>query len=350
MTMMRRLSFGRVVGVSSLLLVLLGVAIAVSIAVGSVKVPISDLYRLVWNRLFGAYAQAQSDLSVIVFSLRVPRILLASVVGAGLAIAGAAFQALLRNPLADPYVLGVSSGASFGILLTTSGLGLLPASLQMLPLTWIRPLAAFLGALLVITTVYFIAGGRTGTSTNRLLLAGIIIGAFLSSVNTFFLITSKEYELRGFMFWLIGDLSRPVSGSLELVTIIVLIGSLLIYLLSRSLNLMSVSEEDALALGVNVPLVRTLVYLVTSLMTGAVVSMSGAIAYVGLIVPHIVRLMLGSDYRILIPAVFLIGALFTVVADTVARTIVSPTELPVGVITALCGAPVFIYLLRKRGV
>jgi len=349
MTGVKRLRLRMVVVLSGLLLLCLMAAMAAAVAIGSVPIAWRDLCQLLGDRFFGAYAQATSDLSVIIFSLRVPRIVLAAVVGAGLSTAGAAFQALLRNPLADPYVLGVSSGAAFGILLTTLGIGLITASPPPFLLALTRPLAAFLGALLVITAVYFMAGGSGGAATHRLLLAGSIMGSFLASVNTLLLLKSNQHDLHSFLFWMIGDLGRPIDDALPWVASIVLMGSLTIYLFARSLNLMAVSEAEALALGVNVARVRTSVYIITSLMTGVIVSFSGSIAYIGLIVPHLVRRLFRSDYRVLVPMAFFSGALFTVIADTIARTIISPTELPVGVITALCGAPVFVYLLRKRG-
>jgi iron complex transport system permease protein len=200
--------------------------------------------------------------------------------------------------------------------------------------------------------VYVIAGTsyRASESSQRLLLAGIVLASFLSSINVFLLTSTSKADIRGIFYWLIGDLSRPVDASIYPVTALVFGGSFMLYLLSQSLNLIGMGETDAMILGVEVKRIRTLVYVVASLITGAVVSVGGPIAYIGLICPHMGRMIFGSDNRILFPTVFIFGAIFTLLADTVARTVLSPAELPVGIVTALCGAPLFIYLLhRKRG-
>ena len=181
-----------------------------------------------------------------------------------------------------------------------------------------------------------------------MLLAGIVFASFLSSINVFLLTSTNQADLRGIFYWLIGDLSRPVDASIYVVAVAVFAGFALLYACSHGLNLIATGEEDALILGVSVPRVKAGVYAVASLVTGAVVSVSGPVAYIGLICPHIARMMYGSDNRILFPTVFVFGAIFTLLADTLARTVLSPVELPVGVITALCGAPLFIYLLHRR--
>jgi iron complex transport system permease protein len=287
----------------------------------------------------------------ILLSVRLPRLVLGSIVGAALAVAGAAFQALLRNPLADPYVLGVSTGASMGTILYsvfTASAGLAGMAGGQI---YGRPAAAFAGAALTVAAVYVIAGGtgKSGESSQKLLLAGIVLASFISSINVFLLTSTSQADLRGIFYWLIGDLSRPVDASLYAVTIVVALGAGLLYFFSHSLNLIAIGEEHALLLGVEVPRVKAAVYMLASLLTGAVVSVSGPIAYIGLICPHIVRMMFGNDNRLLFPAVFIFGAIFTLLADTLARTVLSPAELPVGVVTALCGAPLFIYLLHRRG-
>jgi iron complex transport system permease protein len=280
-----------------------------------------------------------------------PRILLGSLVGAALAAAGAAFQSLLRNPLADPYVLGVSTGASMGTILYSIFAGWMGNAAAIGNIVYARPLAAFLGAVFTVGAVYIIAGGsyRAGESSQRLLLAGIVLASFLSSINVFLLTSTNQADLRGIFYWLIGDLSRPVDESIYPVTLLVLAGFFMLYLLSHGLNLIGNGEDDAMILGIEVRRVKTCVYIIASLITGAVVSVSGPIAYIGLICPHMGRMMFGSDNRILFPAVFVFGAIFTLLADTLARTILSPAELPVGIVTALCGAPLFIYLLRRKG-
>ena len=321
-----------------------------SLRTGSVNISAATATRLLWGRATAGPVQASPE-EAILLSVRLPRVLLASVVGSALAVAGAAFQSLLRNPLADPYVLGVSTGASMGTIVysalaVSAGIPLAGASYL-----YGRPLAAFLGAALTVGAVYVVAGRveTSGEGSQRLLLAGIVLASFLSSINVFLLTSTSQADLRGIFYWLIGDLSRPVDASLYAVAAAVFGGAVVLYALSHSLNLISLGELDASALGVDVRRVKVIAYVVGSLMTGAVVSVSGPIAYVGLICPHIVRMMFGHDNRMLFPAVFAFGAIFTLIADTVARTVIAPAELPVGVVTALCGAPLFVYLLHRKG-
>jgi iron complex transport system permease protein len=345
---MIRLSRRQIVSAALLLLAIWLVAVLVSLSVGSVPIPAATAVRLLKARIAGTLSDS-TTLEAILFSVRLPRVLLASIVGAALAVAGAAFQALLRNPLADPYVLGVSTGASTGTILYSIWMASLgPAAFA--DLVYARPLAAFLGAVLTVAAVYVIAGGayRSGESSQRLLLAGIVLASFISSINVFLLTSTNQADLRGIFYWLIGDLSRPMDESMYVVAPAVLAGTGVLFLFSHGLNLISIGEQDALMLGVEVGRVKLGVYIVASLLTGLVVSVSGPIAYIGLICPHLGRMIFGSDNRILFPTVFIFGAIFTVVTDTLARTILSPSELPVGVITALCGAPLFIYLLHSR--
>jgi iron complex transport system permease protein len=347
---MKRLSRAKILSVSA---VLLGVWFAVaflSLSIGSVRIPVRTSLRLIAGSFTGANA-AEDPLASVLFSVRLPRVLLGSLVGAALATAGAAFQSLLRNPLADPYVLGVSTGASMGTILYAIFAGWLGFTSMAGGFIYGRPLAAFLGALFTVWAVYVIAGSsyKASESSQRLLLAGIVLASFLSSINVFLLTSTSQADIRGIFYWLIGDLSRPVDASIYPVTALVFGGAFLLYLFSHSLNLIGMGETDAMILGVEVKRIRTCVYAMASLITGAVVSVSGPIAYIGLICPHLGRMMFGSDNRILFPTVFIFGAIFTLLADTLARTVLSPTELPVGIVTALCGAPLFIYLLHRKG-
>jgi iron complex transport system permease protein len=347
---MKRLSGRRILAVSLCLLFAWAGAALFALAVGSVAIAPGQLLRLVLGR-FSREAPADDPLAIILFSIRLPRIFLSSLVGAALAVAGTAFQSLLRNPLADPFVLGVSTGASLGTILFSIGTASWGVAQAASGLIYGRPLAAFAGAALVVAAVYLVAGsaGRSGEGSQRLLLAGIVLASFISSINVILLTSVNQADLRGIFYWLIGDLSRPVDSAIYVVAVAVSIGFLLLLFLSRSLNLIAMGEEEALILGVEVGRVKVAVYLVASLITGAVVSISGPIAYIGLICPHLARMMFGADNRILFPTVFLFGAIFTLLADTAARTLLSPSELPVGVITALIGAPLFIYLARRRG-
>jgi iron complex transport system permease protein len=346
---MNRLSGTRILMTSFALLGVWLIVVLISLNIGSVSIPIPTSIRILKDYLIGG-SSGKDPLESVLLSVRLPRVLLGSLVGAALAAAGTAFQSLLRNPLADPYVLGVSTGASMGTILSSiiiSWMGWTAAGGSI----YIRPLAAFIGAVLTVGAVYVIAGGayRAAESSQRLLLAGIVLASFLSSINVFLLTCTNQADLRGIFYWLIGDLSRPVDASIYAVTALVLVGFFLLYLFSHSLNLIGMGEDDAMILGVEVQRVKASVYIIASLITGAVVSISGPIAYIGLICPHLARMMFGSDNRILLPTVFIFGAIFTLIADTLARTILSPAELPVGIITALCGAPLFIYLLRRKG-
>jgi iron complex transport system permease protein len=290
--------------------------------------------------LFHRTSALSSNYDLIVIDIRLPRILLGIVVGASLSVAGTAFQALLRNPLADPYVLGVSSGAALGAILA---LLVAPA----LPL--MTPLAAFLGAAATIATVYFLGRRQGQLDSGMLLLAGIVTASFLSATIMFLMTTLASRDLRGIAFWLMGDLSISLPHGL----LWILMGGFFaaagaILTTASDLNVLLAGEREAMHLGVDVTRVKLVVYVSASVLTGLAVSVSGAIGYVGLLVPHVMRMLFGSDYRLLIPTSALGGAIAIVVADTLARTVIAPTELPVGAMTAMAGAPVFIYLLRRR--
>ncbi|HSE21774.1 MAG TPA: iron ABC transporter permease [Pyrinomonadaceae bacterium] len=274
----------------------------------------------------------------ILFQIRLPRILLAAAVGGSLATAGASYQALLRNPLAEPYLLGISNGAAVGTMIALVFFG---------ANEWSRPSLAFSGALLATFAVYRLARGRAGATPERLILAGVIVTTFLSSVIVFITTLMDATRIRSFTFWLLGDLSGTSRTLLPLTIGIAILGAIVLSLNARSLNLLMLGERDAFDLGVEVGRVRLLVFIVASLLVGSSVAASGSVGYVGLVVPHLARLSLGSDNRISIPAAALGGAIFVMVADTLARTVIAPRELPVGAITALIGAPLFIYLLRK---
>jgi iron complex transport system permease protein len=346
---MKRLSGAKILAVSLVLLGIWFIAVLVSLNIGSVPIPFRTAFKLMTDHLTGN--STGDPLESVLFSVRLPRVLLGSLVGASLAAAGTAFQSLLRNPLADPYVLGVSTGASMGTILFSIFASWSGFSLASGSFVYARPIAAFLGAAFTIGAVYIIAGGsyRGAESSQRLLLAGIVLASFLSSINVFLLTSINQADLRGIFYWLIGDLSRPVDASIYPVTALVLLGFFLLYLFSHSLNLIGMGEDDAMILGIEVRRVKIGVYVIASLITGAVVSISGPIAYIGLICPHMGRMMFGNDNRILFPTVFIFGAIFTLLADTIARTVLSPAELPVGIVTALCGAPLFIYLLHRKG-
>src|SRR5687768_12454096 len=306
-----------------LLLGALLIALALAVSIGSERLSIFDL---------------SATQSAIFFDIRLPRVLLAACVGASLAAAGAALQALLRNPLAEPYLLGVSNGAALGTML---------AFVFFEQFVFARPVLAFAGAGLATFTVYQMARSRAGMNVERLVLSGVIVTTFLSSIIVLLTSLLDAARLRGFTFWLLGDLSQATIGGFYLTFASAVFGTFVLTSQARPLNLMMIGERDALDFGVEVGRVRLIVFGIASLLVGTAVAASGSVGYVGLIVPHLVRLAIGSDNRMVVPLSAISGAIFVVLADTVARTIIAPRELPVGAVTALIGAPVFIYLLRK---
>lgn len=316
---------------------LLAGSVLLSLMIGSVSLA-------PWEVLRGLVEGGPQDAAAtIVRKIRLPRALLAGIVGACLSLAGLGFQAISRNPLADPSVLGVSSGASFGLLVAVV-LGIAgPTANPVVP-----TLFAFGGALLAAVLVYAVAqvDGRLPMTT--LLLSGVIIGLFFTSCVMLATVALGAAELQGVVFWLMGNLA-PVGGGTLLVLGSVL-GVAVVVLVRQAprLNLLALGEEQALQLGVEAERVKRVVFVVASLATGAAISAAGSIGFVGLIVPHAARLLLGPDNRALVPTSVLLGAAFLILADLGARTVAAPTELPVGVITSFCGAPLFVYLLRRR--
>jgi iron complex transport system permease protein len=344
---MRPLTAGRLLLRCGILAVILFVTVVIALKLGAVQVSLYGLGRDLIRVLLGQSSALSTDYGMIVVDIRLPRILLAIVVGASLSVAGASFQALLRNPLADPYVLGVSSGAAVGSILALILENQLSLSPELAGL--LTPFGAFLGAAITIAAVY-ILGRRDGQiESTTLLLGGIITASFLSAIIMLLMSTLSGSNLRGASYWLMGSLSSlPPRSLLYLVGIGFLVAAGVIYTTASDLNLLLSGEQEAMHLGVDVPRVRIVVYLAASILTGLAVSVSGAIGYVGLLVPHAMRLIFGSDHRMLLPASALGGAIALVIADTIARTIVAPSELSVGAVTALVGAPFFIYLLRRR--
>ncbi|HVA95248.1 MAG TPA: iron ABC transporter permease [Candidatus Dormibacteraeota bacterium] len=336
---MRPLTVRRLLWTCGGLTVALLASVVLALKLGAVPISVTDLVVNLGRAAIGRTSQIPTEYRLIIFDLRLPRILLGILVGAALSVSGASFQALLRNPLADPFVLGVSSGAALGSIL---------AMIIAPQLAFVMPLGAFLGAIATIAAVYFLGRREGELDSTTLLLGGIISASFLSAIIMFLMTTLAGRDLRGMVFWLMGDLSTPVPVSLRwILTVGVIAGIGAIYTTAADLNLLLTGEREAIHLGVDATRVKLVVYISASLLTALAVSASGAIGYVGLLVPHAVRLLFGSDYRLLIPASALGGAIAIVLADTLARTVVAPTELPVGAMTAMAGAPVFIYLLRR---
>ena len=344
---MRPLTPSRLLLRCGILAVILFVTVVIALKLGAVQVSLYGLGRDLIRVLLGQSSALSTDYGMIVVDIRLPRILLAIVVGASLSVAGASFQALLRNPLADPYVLGVSSGAAVGSILALILENQLSLSPELAGL--LTPFGAFLGAAITIAAVYVLGRREGQIESTTLLLGGVITASFLSAIIMLLMSTLSGSNLRGASYWLMGSLSSlPPKSLLYLVGIGFLVAAGVIYTTASDLNLLLSGEQEAMHLGVDVPRVRIVVYLAASILTGLAVSVSGAIGYIGLLVPHAMRLIFGSDHRMLLPASALGGAIALVIADTIARTIVAPSELSVGAVTALVGAPFFIYLLRRR--
>ena len=318
-------------------------AVLVAVAGLALFVGSAGLSPVAVARALAGRADAESVESVVTLGLRLPRILVAAVAGGALAVAGVAFQGLTRNPLAEPSVLGISSGAAFGVVLAQIvGLGISP--LEALGVTAF----AFGGALLAAAAVYLVARVPGGLSIQTLLLAGVIVGIFFGSAITVLISIVDFNRLGGVVHWLLGNLAPLPPASLALFAVLAGVGVLVVLRHARELNLLALGEESAVQLGVDAERLKRRIFLGAALLTGAVVAFVGPIGFVGLIVPHALRGRLGQDHRLLVPTAALAGGVFLLAADTVARNVVAPAELSVGVITAFCGAPFFVYLLRTR--
>ncbi|MCC6207939.1 MAG: iron ABC transporter permease [Gammaproteobacteria bacterium] len=310
-------------------LVLTGVAsLLFAVATGSVPVRRHEL----WAILLG---DRSAPNYILVTELRLPRALTAFACGGMLALAGALMQVLLRNPLADPYILGVSGGAAVGALSALlSGLGGL----------WLTG-GAFIGAMLSMLLVFALTQGQGAWTPTRLLLTGVVVAAGWGAIISLILSLSPDTTLRGMIFWLLGDLSQASHPGLGVGTLV--LGLLIALISARELNVLVFGELKARALGIGVDRLRLRLYVLASLLTAVAITIAGNIGFIGLIVPHLTRLVVSHDHRVLLPASALIGAIFLVIADTLARTVFSPVQLPVGVMTALIGVPLFLYLLRR---
>ena len=318
------------------------ISLLLGVSAGAVPIPVTTVVRLLLARVWPLPATTDNagTFTTILFDIRMPRVMLMALTGAALASAGAAYQGLFRNPLADPYLVGVASGAGLGASLVISfgwvtGLGLMAV-----------PLGAFLGGVVAVGLVLMIAQvGRT-TPVTTMLLAGIAVGSFATAITTFWMLRSPEGLRRAFN-WMLGGYA---GGGWEPVWIIVpylVVGLIVLQLNARALNILQLDEEQARQLGLNVERLKLTLVGAATLMTAAAVAFGGLIGFVGLVVPHVLRMLGGPDYRRLIPLSALGGAAFLILADLIARTVFAPQELPVGVITALTGAPFFIFLLRR---
>ncbi len=326
------------------LLIIAVIVTAFATTIGSVSIPFFTTCRILFSQLplVNIDTTWSGNLETIILDIRLPRVFMAGLVGAALSIAGATYQGLFRNPLAEPYLIGVAQGAAMG-----AAIGFL------LPVNWqgagfgTIPILAFSGAVINVVIVYGLARVGKTLPVTTLILAGVALGALWGSVVSYLVITSGE-KIHGILFWLMGTFSLSKWSEVVIVLPYVAVGVVVIMLYSRSLNVMQLDEEQAKQLGINVEKVKLILLAAATLITAAAICFVGIIGFVGIIIPHIVRLIWGPDHRFLLPLSMFTGAIFLISADLLARTVMAPAEIPIGIITAICGVPFFLYLLRRR--
>ncbi|MCP4221640.1 MAG: iron ABC transporter permease [bacterium] len=320
-------------------LLLLTATCLFSLSIGSVSIPLKKVLLI----LFGNESPGSVEYSIR-FQIRLPRILLGSAVGGSLSLAGVLLQGMFRNPLVEPYTLGISGGAALGVALSiVTGLGLAAGGLLL-------PVSGFLGAIAVILLIYLLSLRKGLLKIQGLLLTGVMISFVTSSLMMLMMAVSKAEELQGIVFWIMGSLEEPNWNLIKLALTVALSGLVVSYFFCSKLNALALGEDEARHLGIDTETVKRLLFLLASLLTGCSVAITGIIGFVGLVVPHFTRMYLGRDHRILLIGSFITGAVFLILCDTAARTIISPMELPVGVITGILGGSLFVYILGKREV
>ena len=326
------------------LALLLAVAILGAVTTGAYSIRTADVVRI----LLGA-GEVDAQQAAVLLDIRLPRVLLALLAGAGLAVCGAALQGLFRNPLADPTLVGVSSGAALGAAaMIVMGTVWFPVLTRSAYGAFTVPAAAFLGALVAVSAVYRLAtrGGRSDIA--MMLLAGIAVSAIAEALIGYFTFLSNDEQLRNLTFWRLGSMGAAKWTVVALIAPVVVAALILFTRMAPALNVLLLGEAEAIHLGVDLQRLKRVVVLLTALTVGVLVSATGIIVFVGILVPHLVRLLAGPDHRILLAASALLGATLMIVADVVSRTMVAPAEMPIGVFTALMGAPFFLWLLRRR--
>ncbi|NOY10464.1 MAG: iron chelate uptake ABC transporter family permease subunit [Spirochaetes bacterium] len=323
-----------------LLISLSGIMLIVS-TVGSVSIPVSDVFKVLISPIIPSQGESlKNSFKIIILLVRLPRIILSVITGMGLAVSGAVFQGIFRNPMANPYILGVSSGAAFGVALGMT----LQLQISFLGLGAV-PLSAFFGGMLTALVVYFISGN--GRSIFSLLLSGIAMGFFLSALMSLIMYLNRD-QLENIVYWSMGSFNAASWIKILISGPVILLGSAVIMIFSKDLNILILGDDTAMSLGVAVRAKRLFFLIISTIITASAVSASGVIGFVGLIIPHTLRILTGPDHRTLLPLSMISGGIFLLLSDTIARTLLSPTEVPVGIITSLFGAPFFIYLLHKR--
>lgn len=329
------------IGIIPLMLVILLLAMIAGTAIGAVYVPFFDTFRIILKNIGllpnAAFAEGQEP---IIFLVRFPRVAVAALAGFALGSSGAVMQGMFRNPMADPGILGISSGAGLGAVLAIK-LGLVAVSMYMLPLF------AFVGAFIAIMAIYILSYRKGKVPVLTLILSGIAISTFLGAITNIILTLSYDYQVKEFLFWSTGGLEGRRWEHFQLILLPVLISVILMFIYSRDLNVLLMGEEEAKSVGLNTGRLRTILLILVSVATASAVCVTGAISFVGLIVPHIMRLLVGPDNKILLPASSIGGAIFLVICDLISRVVVVPYELGVGIITSLLGAPYFLYLLLR---
>ena len=316
---------------------------AFATTIGAVSVPFSTTFGILLDKLpfVDLNADWSSSTQTIILDIRLPRVILAGVVGIALAVAGATYQGLFRNPLADPYLIGVAQGAALGAAIGF----ILPITAPDLAFS-IIPIFAAIGALVTVLLVYSMARVGSTIPVTTLILSGVAVGSLLMALVSY-VITISGDKIQGIVFWMMGSFSLSQWTEVKFALPVIILGSAFIFMFARSLNIIQLGEDQAKQLGVDVEKQKLMLLTAATLITAAAVSFVGIIGFVGIIIPHAVRLIWGADYRFLLPFSALIGAIFLIAADIVSRTI-APSEIPIGIITAVCGAPFFLYLLRKR--
>jgi iron complex transport system permease protein len=332
----RRVGF--IVGLVLVTVVLVGIAVSL----GSAEVSLNDIYNAFFHRFFPNYFETTRLSEILVWKLRLPRILMGIVAGIGLGVAGCVMQGVLRNPLADPYMLGIASAAGFGASLAIlAGAGIFGGQYMVIG-------NAFIFALLCSALIFGLSS-RKGATPETMILTGIAMMFLFSAMTTLLQYFADSEAVKAAVFWMVGDLGKASWEKLAAIALVLVCCIPVLIWKSWDLNIMGAGDESAKSLGVRVEHVRIVIMVVASLMVAAIVSFTGTIGFVGLVAPHISRMVIGGDNRYLLPASGLVGAALLVLADTVARTIISPVILPVGVVTAFLGVPLFIYLIMKRG-
>ena len=332
------------------LAILLIVCGLISLASGSADLSVTDVLRVLTARAPAGEPGSESMARAIVLDIRLPRILLGGMVGAALAIAGAAMQALFRNPLADPGLIGISGGAAFAAAIAIVLFSGFAPQLSVAQGPWLPSVSAFIGGLVVTVIVYRIGSRGGALSVSTMLLAGIALNALTGAGTGLMIYIAADQQLRTVLFWTLGTLGGTNWAGVTMFTGFFAIGTFILLRRGRDLNTLLLGEQDAVSLGVDLARVKRHIVVATALMVGSSVALCGVIAFVGLVVPHIIRISIGPDNRQLLPCAALLGAALLVCADLLARTILRPGELPIGIITALVGGPFFLYLLiRNRG-